>query len=210
MNCPRCGTQVKPDDKFCASCGATLAREQKPKRSRRERLAALVGTTQRERRITAVTAVAIAVAIVALIVIFVTTEDVEEGEIPKDEYTQAADKICEDSKLRVGAALQQASSPAQLAQDLVVIVAEWRSAFNDLEVPEDPSERVVLAVGLDEALREVESEAGAMAREGRAGNRGAMLERAQAVDSSTKRVEDAIDALALERCGQVGFVVSSG
>jgi hypothetical protein len=204
VRCPRCGAEVQEGDRFCASCGADVGRESKPPRSRRERVRGLIGKTRRERVITAATAGAIVVAIVAFIVIFITTEDVEEGEVPQDEYTLAADDLCEQSKLRVGAALSSARSIGLVARELVVIVAEWRSAFNDLEVPDD---RVELAAALDTALREVESGAGAMARAGREGDRGAVLERAQEVDAATAQVEQAVDDLALERCSETRFVL---
>jgi predicted nucleic acid-binding Zn ribbon protein len=203
MHCPRCGAQVEKGDRYCASCGAILAREPKPQRSLRERVSELIGTTHRQRMVSWITAGLIAVAVVALIVTFITTEDTEEGEVPIDEYTVAAEEICVGAKQQLLTALAESTGPGDLAQDLVPIVAQWRSAFNELEVPND---RTQLAAQLDTALREVEVEAGGMAAASRAGDQRELLTQIDTTQKATVQVESAIDELGLEQCGDIAFV----
>jgi predicted nucleic acid-binding Zn ribbon protein len=203
VHCPRCGAQVEKGDRYCASCGAVLTRQQKPSRTLRETVRDLIGTTRRQRMVSAITAGLIAAAAVALIVTFVTTEDIEEGGVPIDEYTLAAEEICVGAKQQLVTALTESSGPGDLARDLVPIVAEWRSAFNELEVPDD---RTQLAAQLDTALREVEVEAGAMAAASRGGDQGELVTRLESTQKATVKVESAIDELGLKQCGDIAFV----
>jgi hypothetical protein len=99
--------------------------------------------------------------------------------------------------------LTESSGPGDLARDLVPIVAEWRSAFNALDIPDD---RTLLAAELDTALREVEVEAGAMAAASRAGDQRALGTRVASTQKATVQVETAIDQLGLEQCGDIAFV----
>jgi hypothetical protein len=188
-------------DRYCASCGAVLARAGEPSRPVRERVRDLIGTTRRQRIVTGITAGLIVVAVVALIATFITTEDVEE--VPQDEYTLAAEEICLTSKQQVLAVLQEGSAPGPLARELVRIVAEWRAATNSLDVPAD---RTQLAAQLDTALREVEVQAGATAAASRTGDEQALLAAVAATEKATEQVETAIDGLGLDLCGDIAFI----
>lgn len=195
MHCPRCGARTEEGDRYCASCGATLSKVEAPRRSPRERIAGLIGTTRRARLLTAATAVVIAAAIVAF---FSLPQD--EESVPQDAYTLDADAICVQQKQRIADAIQGSSGdPGRYAGAIVRNVAEWRKLFNDLAVPDD---RVVLASNLDTALREVEVEAGAIARISREGGAD-LISHAEQADQAAQRVEQAVNDLGLKQCSDI-------
>lgn len=198
MHCPRCGTPNEPGDRFCSSCGAQLGKAgAAERRSFRERISGLVGTTPRARLVTAATGTALLVAIAAFIAL-----DPSDDAIPRDAYTVAADEMCIDAKRQIVFAERRAlreGNTRGAAEALLPIVAQWRSDFQALAVPAD---RVEEARGLDAALRGVELEIGELARFADGGDRGKTLAQARAADRAAARVEEAIDALALSKCGR--------
>jgi hypothetical protein len=206
VHCPRCGAPTEEGAKYCAACGATLpgAGPEPPERTPfRERIRRLVGTTRRAQWLTAATALAIAIAIAAFIVL--PTND--DNGTPQDAYTRAADATCVNEKQQIADAQRRAlqGGPGGLsryADDLVLIAADWRSALAGTSAPPDRADQ---AEELQSALREVEVQAGALARVAREGNRKAILAEANRVDESTARVESAIDELGLGRCANLSL-----
>jgi zinc-ribbon domain len=198
--CPRCGNEAEAGDRFCSSCGASLpSREEEgveEKPSLRERLSRLVGRTRRERLITLGTLAAIALAILA----FVLLDPAEDDSPPPDAYSLAADEVCVAAKRDIARAAKGARGrdPGRFAQDLVLLVAQWRTATSDL-VPS--VERSGGAAELDIALRDVLVEAAVLARMGREGaDEDAIGEQVGVVEATSASVEQAIDDLGLERC----------
>jgi hypothetical protein len=209
VHCPRCGTENEPGDRFCSNCGATLGRAEKPAEQLPigERIKRLVGTSRRSQLITIGTVVAIVVAIVAALALPAN----EGGEIPRDAYTIAANRICVNSKKEIGDAGSRAlantpngADPGEYARSLVPIVAQWRVDFNGLDVPDDRTEQ---ANALNGALLEVEVQASSLAL---AAKRGAadLPARAQRVDQLTEGVETAIANLGLDECA--GIAIAPG
>jgi hypothetical protein len=201
--CPRCGAPSEKGAKYCAACGAALpgAKEPKESRSAYERLAGIVGTSRKARLLTAFTALAIVVAVAALIAL----QPSEDQAIPRDTYTVAADNICLDAKRQIAASERHSlrvrgAAPGAFAEDLVPIVAQWRSALSTLTVPSDRTEK---ADALDAALREVEIEIAALARVADEGDRARTIAKANRVDAVTSHVEAAIADLGLSRCASV-------
>jgi hypothetical protein len=201
--CPRCGAPSEKGAKYCAACGAALpgAKGQKESRSARERLLSLIGANRKARAVTALTALAVVVAVIALIAL----KPSEDHAIPRDAYTVAADNICLDAKRQIAASERhslraQGARPGAFAEDLVPIVAEWRSALSTLTVPSDRTEQ---AEALDAALREVEIEISALARVADEGDRARAVAKAGRVDAVTSHVEAAIADLGLSRCATV-------
>jgi zinc-ribbon domain len=203
MYCPRCGAENQQGDRFCASCGAALpgTREARKRRSFREWIAELVGTTPRARWLSAGTAAAIVVAVVAFLAL-----KPSDDEIPRDGYTIAADRLCVQSKNEISAAAKRSLASnrptdfVSYADRLVPLVAEWRSKFGALEVPEGRGDE---AQDLDTALRDVEIESGTLARVAREGDRKQLIAQAQEVEQRTGAVESAIAALNLDHCAHL-------
>jgi zinc-ribbon domain len=197
--CPRCGTPNESGDRFCSSCGAQLGTAEAAQRpSWRDRLSQLIGTTRKARLLTAATAVALVVAVVA----FIALDPADDDTIPRDGYTVAADEMCIAAKRQIVFAerrLLREGDTRDVAEALLPIVAQWRSDFAALVVPED---RVEEARSLDRALRGVEFEIGGLARFADGGNRRQTLAQAKAADRAATRVEEAIAALGLSRCGR--------
>jgi len=209
VHCPRCGTENEPGDRFCSNCGATLGGAEKPAEQLPigERIKRLVGTSRRARLITIGTVLAIAIAIVAAVALPAN----DDGEIPRDAYTIAANRICVNAKREIGEAGSRAlanarngADPGEYARSLVPIVAQWRVDFNGLDVPDD---RVEQANALSAALLEVEVQASGLAL---AAKRGAsdLPARAQRVDQLTEGAERAIANLGLDECA--GIAIAPG
>jgi hypothetical protein len=206
VHCPRCGEQNEQGNRYCIACGAALATGAPSQREPfGERLRRLIGTSRRARLLTGGTAVAIVIAIAA----FVALEPATDGG-GRDAYTVAADGVCVEAKGEIATVLQRAATadpgrnPDEYAR-LVPIIAEWRSTLNDIAPPRDRRER---AWELDAALRDVLVEAAALARVARGGRAKRLVAQAQRVDDASEPVEEAIDALALERCGRIDVGVA--
>lgn len=209
MYCPRCGTPNEPGDKFCSSCGATL-RETKAASGTRQplwaRIERLAGKTRRARMLTGGTVLAVLVAIAA----FIALRPADEGTIPRDAYTLAAERICVNGKQRIVAAERSAlqtkdqGGEATLGRSLVPIVATWRA---ELQAMTAPSDRTDLANDLAAALRAVEIQVAKLALVADTGDRAKTLEQARRVDAETALVESAVAALGLEECARdtIGF-----
>ena len=203
MFCPRCGTENEPDDRFCSSCGASLRSSTTPakdRRSLRDRLSALAGTSRRDRIVTGATVAAVLVAIAAFIALDPAEDD---DEIPRDAYTVEADAQCVDFKRRIVAAERDAlddqgsTGSGGFAGALVPVVADWRSEFQTLAVPEDRTEEVAR---LETALRQVEIELAGLALAAADGNRDETVAQAKEVDSATVEVEESIAGLGHTQC----------
>jgi hypothetical protein len=201
MFCPRCGTENEEGDRFCVSCGASL-RERKPAEAKplRERLRDLIGKTPRARALTAGTAIAIVIAIAAFIAIPAAKDS-------SDSYTRSADEICVQTKQQiaaVGRTMPPSAGPGRFAEFLVPIVAGWRYRLNTLRTPVDHADK---AGQLDLALRQVEIDAGAIARASQEGS-GNLLALAKQGDDDAAKVEKAVDDLGLTTCSHlaVGLV----
>ena len=210
MFCPRCGAPNEPGDRYCSSCGATLAedkRDAKEPKTTGERLRDLVGTTRAARLATAGTALAVLIAVVAF---FVLQSDDET--IPRDGYTIAADRLCLEAKRQIVAEAQRAAEqeqpPDELAAGLVPVVVNWRSQFQDLVVPAD---RLEQARQLERALLGAAVKIGGLARSGSGADGSATVLRAKEADAASAGVEEAVASLGLSRCAAatIGFTPSS-
>ncbi len=148
-------------------------------------------------------------AIIVAIVAALTLPSNDQGEIPRDSYTIAADRICVNAKKQIGAAGNRAladarngaSAPSEYARSLVPIVGQWRVDFDAMKAPGD---RVEQANALDTSLREIEIQASSLAL---AAQRGApdLTARAQRVDQLTEEVERAISDLGLDDCARISI-----
>lgn len=207
MYCPRCGTPNEPGDRFCSSCGAQLQsadRGPSERRSPRDRIRRLLGTTRKDRLISAAIALAIAVAIAS----FLMLDEDEVDEIPRDAYTIAADRMCISAKRQIVAverrSLSQPGAPSvgALAEDLLPILATWRTDFRALKVPPD---RLGHARRLDGSLRDAEIEIAALARVADPGGGQRTLTSAKQADDAAAGVEEAISDLGLGRCARLAL-----
>ncbi|HMJ72527.1 MAG TPA: zinc ribbon domain-containing protein [Solirubrobacterales bacterium] len=192
MYCPRCGSPNEPQDRFCASCGATLrdSRRAGETGAKSQGLSRLIGAERKTRVITMLTAIAIAVAVVA----FLTISPDEES-IPRDGYTLSAEGICLNAKRQIVEAANDGSG--DFARRLVPIVVRWREQLDELKPPPD---RVGEVAALDEALREMEIEAGGLARKSEEEARAVILTGAQRAEAASAEVENAVGALGLSEC----------
>jgi hypothetical protein len=202
--CPRCGTLNEAGDRYCSSCGSALGREDSKTggRSARERLGSLVGTTRRARAISAATALAVLIAIVAFIAL-----DPDDGEIPRDEFTLAAERICLNAKREIYVTGQRfragdgKGGASAFARDLLPAVSGWRLRFAKLEVPADRSEQ---AAQLTAALREVEARIAELARAAEDSDPEPVVASAGArADRASTAVEEAVSSLGLDECASV-------
>jgi hypothetical protein len=202
MHCPRCGEEAREAERFCRSCGTDLELRADPAPSKRtlgQRLRRLAGQTRGERLLAAGTAIAIAIAIAA----FIALPESEKDE--PSQYVLAADPICVEAKRAIARAGSQALSADDAgvggyADDLVRLVAQWRSDTRGL-VP--PAGARADAEALDVALREVLTGSAQLAAAARNGDGGGATAIAASLDESSVRVEEAIDALELERCNAI-------
>jgi hypothetical protein len=203
VHCPRCGTPNEPGDRYCSSCGAVLREARGPRReaTARERIAGLVGSTRRARWLTLGTAVAIVIAVVAFVAL-----PTDDGGIPRDEYTLAAEQICLAAKRQMLATGQRAragddsAGTSEYARELLPAVSGWRLQLAELAVPPD---RANEAAALIAALRVAETRIASLARVAEAGNRRRTLAAAAAADDASTRVEEAVTALGLEECAEL-------
>jgi len=212
MHCPRCGTPNEPGDRYCSSCGAQLPRAAKKDKEDlplRARLGGLIGTTRKARLITGATVLAILMAIGA----FIALKPSEEA-IPYDAYTAQADHICLASKRSIVAverrfAQEGKGTFADVARELVPVVAAWRSEMSELQAPAD---RDALAQELEGALLEAEVQIGGLARAVGKGAKHSIVAKAQAAEAASAAVEEAVDDLGLTHCAEaaIGIGSSSG
>jgi uncharacterized Zn finger protein (UPF0148 family) len=204
VHCPRCGTPNEAGDRFCSSCGAALQAPKDPKEriSIRERAVRIVGTTRKARLITAATAIALTVAIAAFIAL-----KPSEDTIPRDGYTIAADQLCLEAKGDIVAAERRAAAKgtSAFAEELVPIVASWRSRFEALAVPSDRTEQ---AQQLEGALLEAEAKIGGLARVAATGDRAEILASAKRSDAASAGVEAAVASLGLSECASATIGLS--
>jgi zinc ribbon protein len=208
MKCPRCGTPNEPGDRYCSSCGAQLTADPQPKEEvpTRERLQRLIGGTPRARWTTAATVLAIVVAVVA----FIALKPSEES-IPRDAYTVKADRICLESKRSIAAVEQKFTqqgqgSVAEVARELVPVVAAWRNEMDELAAPSDRTE---LAGELEGALLEAEVQIGGLARAASGGGKRETLAKAKDAEAASAAVEEAVEALGLSHCAEVAIGLAS-
>jgi hypothetical protein len=206
MHCARCGTEAREGDQFCRECGAELrgaGADATPRRPLGERLRRLAGRTRGERLLAAGTVIAIVVAIAAFIAL-----DTPEDQQEEDRYTATADLICIESKRAIAAAGARGltagggTAAERYASDLVRETTNWRSRFDELTPPGD---RSADAQALSAALLEVSVSASDLARAARSGSDADAAEAAAAVDEASVGVEEAIDELGLQRCGELAF-----
>jgi hypothetical protein len=210
--CPRCGTPNEPGDRFCSSCGATLGKAAAPKErtSPREWLGQLFGTTRKARLISAATAIALAAALIAFIAL-----KPSEDSIPRDAYTIAADRQCLGAKREIVTVQRRSrdssgtGETSALAQELVQIVATWRSQLEKLSAPRD---RIASAQALEAALLEAEIRIAQLARVARRGDEKQTVESAERADLASTGVEEAVASLGLSHCAEatIGLAASSG
>jgi zinc-ribbon domain len=202
MYCSRCGTQNEPGDRFCSSCGASLAGKPSgsAQGSARERLQALLGTTRRTRLVTVATVVALVVAVIA----FIELKPAHDDSIPRDAYTIAADHMCVSAKRKIVATERQAlrdpsvgSYPA--VSQLVLAVSNWRSEFEAMAVPTDRTQQ---ARTVAESLREAEIQLSGLSLATERGDQSRAIADAKKVDQASSEVERATAALGLSRCAQ--------
>jgi hypothetical protein len=201
MFCPRCGTENEQGDKFCVSCGASLRKtEPSERKPLRERVGDLIGKTPKARALTAGTAIAIVIAIAAFIAIPAAKDS-------SDSYTTSADDICVQTKQLIAAVERStppSAGPGRFAQFLVPIVAGWRYRLNALHTPANHADK---AARLDLALRQMEIDAGTLARDSQEGGSN-LLALAKQGDDAAAQVENAVRDLDLSRCSHlaVGLV----
>ena len=193
MYCPRCGSPNEPQDRFCASCGATLKNSKQASEpgTAGKGVSRLIGVDRRTRVITLLTALAIVVAVVA----FFTISADEEVSIPRDGYTLSAEGICLNAKRQIVEAAN--SGRGDFARQLVPIVVLWREQLDELKSPPD---RVSEVTALDEALREMEIEAAGLARKSAGEARAVILAGAKRAEAASAEVENAVSALGLSEC----------
>ncbi len=192
MHCPRCGSPNEPQDRFCASCGATLGGS-KPAGGpggTGNGVSRLIGPDRKTRIVTALTALAIVVAVVAFITI-----SPDDASIPRDGYTLSAERICLNAKGQIVEAAN--GGGGDFARRLVPIVVRWREQLDELKPPPD---RVDKVMELDDALREMEIEAASLARESEGGGRTAIVAEARQAEAASAEVEGAVNALGLSEC----------
>ncbi|HEX5711714.1 MAG TPA: hypothetical protein VFX85_00185, partial [Solirubrobacterales bacterium] len=91
------------------------------------------------------------------------------------------------------------------AQELVPIVANWRSRFEALQVPSD---RVAQAEGLEGTLLEAEVELGGLARVAASGDRREVVASAEEADDASVGVEEAVAELGLSECASARIGLS--
>ena len=193
MYCPRCGSPNEPQDRFCASCGATLgdSRRASEPEATGKGVSRLIGTDRKTRIVTLLTALAIVVAVVA----FFTISADEEDSIPRDGYTLSAERICLNAKGQIVEAAN--GGGGDFARRLVPIVVRWREQLDELKPPPD---RVAKVVELDDALREMEIEAAGLARANEGETRTAILAGARQAEAASAEVEGTVAALGLSEC----------
>jgi hypothetical protein len=211
MFCPRCGTENEDDNRFCVSCGATLA-AQKPRSEAGptegepspapSRLGEAIGTTRRARTVTAVTVLAIAVAVIAFIVL--RSGDSEE-KVTQDAYLRQLDRQCIEEKTRLSelelATLQPKSASFTSYVDyLVRDVTEWHS---NLQAVPPPAPHVEGVRAVEGALLEVLIAAGHLSTAVRDGSHAEIVRDARVVDAATAQVDPALEFLGLERCAAI-------
>jgi hypothetical protein len=145
-----------------------------------------------------------ALAIVGAVAAFLALPTSESNHpVPQDAYTHALDASCVQSKADIAASQRRSlatrglSSVARNADELVVIAAQWRSAVRGNPAPND---RLRMAQGLEQALQQVEVQAGALSRTARTGSQPATIRQAGKVDRASVEVERSIAGLALSRC----------
>lgn len=160
------------------------------------------GTTRKARLISATTLAALVIAVIA----FIAIAPSDDGEIPRDRYTLANERICLEAKQQIVAA-SKVSGPAY-ARLLVPVVVRWREQVAELKTPAD---RVEKTQALDDALREVEIELATLARVGEEGDRALALASAKRADNATAEVEQAVAELGLSECATetIGFQARS-
>jgi hypothetical protein len=167
----------------------------------------VLGTTRRARLTTAATAFALVIAVIAFVAL-----KPSEDTIPRDAYTIAADRLCLGAKGEIVALERRFSrrpDTSVFAQELVPIVANWRSRFKQVDVPSDRTEE---AQGLEAALLEAEIQIAGLARVAAQGNEEKTLASAQQADLASTGVEEAVASLGLSHCSQatIGLSPNSG
>lgn len=215
MFCPRCGAENEQGSRYCASCGnefhrtsSTGDREPAKPGGFGAALERVVGTNRRTQMITLGTVVAL-IAAVAAFVALAPADD--EATVPQDALTRALDVRCVQHKAEIAAAQRRALTSESLGavsrygESMVPVAGAWRTELGRAEVPPD---RTKLVDALSAALLEVEIEAATLGRAARESKHRELATAAARVDAATAHVEDAIQALELERCSDL--VISQG
>ena len=171
----------------------------------------LIGRSRRERLITAGTALAVVIAIVAVII--VATGGSDDGDSGQDSgeqpaYQKQAEQTCLGSKRALAAVAKRVSRSedaptaalALYAAAVAELVNDWRSRFTALDPPPD---REQAANRLEFALAKLVVVARGVAVQANAGEDPRRL-RARLAHFGA-RVEQAVEALRLERCAKGGL-----
>ena len=213
MFCPRCGAENEVGSKYCASCGTELPGKEKVAGGATPdgenagfgaRAGALLGRDRRTRLVTLGTVAAVVVAVIAFVAL--KASDDEGADVPQDAYTRSLDASCIERKGEIAATQRTAlnggglAAVGRYADAIVPIAGEWRLELGRGAVPADRSD---LVSALQAALLEVQIEAGTLARVAREGSPPRVAKAAARVDAATANVESAVDALGLERCGEL-------
>jgi hypothetical protein len=151
-------------------------------------------------------------AIVVAVFAFIALKPSEDS-IPRDAYTIRADRICLVSKHSIVAverrfAQEGKGTFADVARELVPVVAAWRSEMGELQAPAD---RIELAQGLEGALLEAETQLGGLARVTEEGSERKLVAKAEEAEAASAAVEEAVEALGLSHCAEaaIGFAPKS-
>lgn len=168
--------------------------------SPRERLGRIIGATPRARWASAATAV----ALVAIVAAFIALDPAGDG-AGGGAYTTEADRACVGAKREIVSAGRRSlagdeSDPVSYAGTIVRATTQWRATVDELLVPGDRRDD---AAELDRALLDVIEQAGTVTRAVRERDPKLGREASVQLAEATGRVEGVVDALGLERCGEI-------
>jgi hypothetical protein len=205
MFCPRCGAENDDANRFCVNCGSELAKEEGAEESPaspRERLGRLIGTTRRARLVTVATVIAIVIAVVA----FLSLDSDEGGATANSAYLESVDQACVAEKERISTLEEEvlrrrSLNPQEFASVLVTALAEWRAKLRQTPPPPEDAEEIQ---AMETALLTTLVEAAKLSRSIREGGSTLSISRqAQAVDESTREVNQTIESIGLSDCADL-------